>query len=108
MYSLHFYSGTHTQYLRDKADVALSNGLALFVTEWGTSQASGDGGPYLTEAQTWIDYMASKKISWCNWSFSDKDEVSAALKPGGCAGDWNNTSASGAFVKENILKSAGK
>jgi endoglucanase len=45
MYALHFYSGTHTSWLRDKANTARSAGLALYVTEFGTSQASGDGGP---------------------------------------------------------------
>nr|MDA3851763.1 glycoside hydrolase family 5 protein [Spirochaetaceae bacterium] len=32
-YSLHFYAATHKQSLRDKADVALNAGLALFATE---------------------------------------------------------------------------
>ena len=106
MYTLHFYSGTHTQWLRDKANAALSKGLALFVTEFGTSEASGNGGPYLDETQRWIDWMASKKISWVNWSFADKDEVSAALKPGSCGSNWNNTSVSGAFIKQRIISPA--
>ena len=33
-YTLHFYAGTHGQSYRDKAQVALNNGIALFVTEW--------------------------------------------------------------------------
>lgn len=107
MYALHFYSGTHTDWLRTKANTALSKGLALYVTEFGTSQASGDGGPYLEETQRWINWMATNKISWINWSFADKAEISAALSPGACSGgSWNATTQSGAFIKERILSPA--
>ena len=107
MYALHFYPGTHTQFLRNKGDKAIDAGLALFVTEFGTSAASGDGGPFLDEAQLWMDWMQERKISWINWSFADKAEVSAALNPGSCgSGSWNNTSTSGTFIKNQILNPA--
>lgn len=107
MYALHFYSGTHTSYLRDKANVAIANGAALFVTECGTSTASGDGGPYLTEMQTWIDWMATNRISWINWNYADKSETSSALSPGACGtSSWSNTSASGSFMKKKISSPA--
>jgi uncharacterized protein YjdB len=108
MYTLHFYSGSHSQSLRDKANIALANGIAVFVTEWGTSQASGDGGPYLSpESDDWISWMNSNSISWCNWSYSDKNETSAALMYGSClGGDWDNTSQSGEYVKSNLLNPA--
>lgn len=106
-YALHFYSGTHTQYLRDKGNTAIANGAALFVSECGTSTASGDGGPYLTEMQTWIDWMAANTISWANWNFADKSETSSALNSGSCASaSWNNTSASGTFMKQKMLSPA--
>src|SRR5690606_12838690 len=41
MYTLHFYSCTHTQWLRDIADEALALGAPLFVTEWGATAADG-------------------------------------------------------------------
>lgn len=107
MYALHFYSGTHTDWLRNKGNTAMANGAALFVSEFGTSQASGDGGPYLEETQRWIDWMATNKISWANWSYADKDEVSAALLSGACAAsNWNSTSQSGTFIKQQILSPA--
>ena len=103
MYTLHFYSGTHTQYLRDKAQVAINKGLALFVTEFGTTQASGDGGVYFDECNTWMDWMDARKISWVNWSFADKPESSAALKPGASnSGDWNMVSESGQYIKRKL------
>ncbi|MCQ2195774.1 MAG: cellulase family glycosylhydrolase [Paludibacteraceae bacterium] len=105
MYTLHFYSGTHTQYLRDKGDVALSKGLALFVTEFGTSRADGNGGVFLDECDVWMDWMKERKISWCNWSIAGKKETSNALNGGACdSGDWNNTSASGTYIKAKLLE----
>ena len=106
MYTLHFYSGTHTQYLRDKADKALNNGIALFVTEFGVSDASGNGGVYLEEAERWMEYLNSKNISWVNWSLADKDETSALLLPGTPENDISDDhlSESGKFIKEQIQK----
>lgn len=89
MYSLHFYSGTHmaSEDTTDRGNVmsngryALENGVAIFVTEWGTSEANGTGGPYLEKADHWIDFMNSNNISWCNWSLTNKNETSGAFMP---------------------------
>lgn len=82
MYTCHFYAGTHTQWLRDKITNALNNGIPVFVSEWGTSSADGNGGVFADETNKWLNYMADKKISWCNWSLCDKNETSAALNQG--------------------------
>ncbi|MCG8698931.1 MAG: cellulase family glycosylhydrolase, partial [Bacteroidales bacterium] len=103
MYTLHFYSGTHLYWLRDRVQTAINNNLPIFVTEFGTSQASGDGGPYFKEMDRWFEFLDANKISWVNWSFADKEEVSAALKVGACGSDYNNTSASGAYIKNRML-----
>lgn len=42
-YALHFYAGTHKQWLRDRAEQAMNAGIAIMVTEWGSVNASGDG-----------------------------------------------------------------
>jgi len=105
MYSLHFYAGTHGSSLRNKADYALSKGIALFVTEWGTSSASGGGGVFLPQAQEWMDFLATRQISWVNWSLCDKSESSAALNPGASPlGGWSDSqlSQSGLFVKQHM------
>ena len=107
MYTLHFYAGSHGQELRSKAETAISNGCAIFVTEFGTSSASGDGGYSPDATRTWISWMNEKNISWANWSFSDKGEVSAALASGACSGkNWNNTTESGALIKSLISENA--
>jgi endoglucanase len=82
MYTLHFYAGTHGAELRERIDSALKKGLPIFVSEWGTSRADGSGGVYLAESKVWLDFLDSRGISWANWSLCDKNETSAALKPG--------------------------
>jgi endoglucanase len=88
-YSLHFYGATHKAPLRQKAQRALDQGAAIFVTEWGTSEATGDGKLDRVETQAWLDFMDKNQLSWCNWSIADKQETSAALKPGAVGtGGW--------------------
>lgn len=87
MYTCHFYAGTHTQWLRDRVANAINNGIPIFVSEWGTSDASGNGGVFPDETQKWIDFMSANNISWCNWSLCDKNETSAALAQGSDASD---------------------
>ncbi|MBK8804433.1 MAG: glycoside hydrolase family 5 protein [Fibrobacteres bacterium] len=107
-YTLHFYSGTHGASLRNKANTALSRGVALFITEWGTTNADGgtvDSKVYTAESDTWLAWARDKKLSWANWSVADKAEASAALKPGTSAnGGWSdaNLTQSGLYVKGKI------
>lgn len=81
-YSLHFYAGSHRQFLRDKATQAMSKGIALFVTEWGTCDSSGNGGLDLTESDIWLRFLHLNSISWANFSLNDKAETTSTLKPG--------------------------
>ena len=106
MYALHFYSGTHKEELRNKVDKALNNGIAIFVSEFGVSDASGNGGVYLEEADKWMEYLNSKNISWVNWSLADKNESSALLEPNTSESDNINDhlSESGKYIKEQIKK----
>ena len=109
MYTFHFYAGSH--YSQNYIDDVLKS-VPLFVSEWGTSNYSGNGGNDYVNGQNWINLMAGQnssgiKVSWCNWSFCDKDESSAALAPGACGNNgWNNTSQSGTYVKNWILSPA--
>ena len=101
MYAFHFYAGTHGQWLRDKVSTALSKGAAVFVSEWGTSAADGNGGVYKSSAKTWMKFLNKHHLSWANWSYSDKNESSAALKPGANAENGilkKELSASGKYV----------
>ncbi|AUX40613.1 hypothetical protein SOCE26_020140 [Sorangium cellulosum] len=106
-YTLHFYATTHKQFLRDKAQTAMSKGLALFVTEWGTCAADGNGTLDTGEAQTWINFMNDNDISWANWALNDKAEACSALRPGSSGmGPWadNQLTDSGRWVKAKMLE----
>ncbi|WP_212567923.1 carbohydrate-binding domain-containing protein [Bacillus alkalicellulosilyticus] len=95
MYSVHFYTGSHAaggsyeegtpsaerSNVMSNARYALENGVAVFATEWGTSQADGDGGPFFDEADVWLDFLNGNNISWANWSLTNKNEVSGAFTP---------------------------
>jgi aryl-phospho-beta-D-glucosidase BglC (GH1 family) len=101
-YALHFYAGTHGQPLRDKAQVALDKGVPLFVTEWGTVNANGDGAVAEGETAAWMAFLKANHISNVNWSITDKAEGAAALVPGAsAAGGWTDAqlTASGAHVR---------
>ena len=103
-YALHFYSGTHKEELRKKCDYARNKGISIFVSEFGVSDASGNGGVFLDEGKTWLDYLKKNNISFVNWSLANKDESSALLKPNTNTPDDNNLSESGKFIKEEYNK----
>jgi len=73
MYTLHFYACDHGGYLVAKAKSALSRDLPLFVTEWGATKADGglDGTVCLPQAQTWMDFLKERGISWTAWKFDN-------------------------------------
>lgn len=104
-YAVHFYSCTHGQFLRDKVSTALSQGVAVFSTEWGNSEATGDGEVCIGETDVWLDFFDQNNISWVNWSLTTKEETSAALQPGASStGDWSisDLTPSGQYVRERL------
>ncbi len=104
-YTLHFYAGSHGQPIRDFAQTALNNNAAIFVTEWGSVNANGDGGVNYGETNAWVDFMKRNNISHANWALNDKAEGSSSLVPGASAnGGWagSQLTASGAFAKDII------
>jgi len=111
MYTLHYYAGTHKQYLRDRADSALKKGLPIFISESAGMEASGDGKIDRDEWQKWIDWSEKNKLSWITWSVSDKDETCSVLKAGAAAnGNWteNDLKESGILVRQYLRKYAAK
>ena len=101
MYTCHFYAGTHGAWLRQRIADAQKRGLAVFVSEWGASRADGSGGVFTQESETWLNFLHQNGISWASWSLCDKNETSAALKPGTPTNrPWtdNDLTPSGKFV----------
>jgi endoglucanase len=104
-YTLHFYAGTHGQFLRDKAQTALNRGVALFVTEWGSVNANGDGGVNTNETNAWMNFLKARGISHANWALNDKAEGASALVPGAStSGGWSASqlTPSGTLAKQII------
>ncbi len=111
MYTVHFYSCTHDQWLRDKAQVAIDAGLAIFVTEWGATDADGgvdDDTVCDEEADRWHDFMDANGISWAAWKLDDCDEASCLLRAGAPrAGDWETwLQGHGPYVVEKLTSGA--
>ncbi len=105
MYTLHFYAGTHKEWLREKGDYALSKGMALFVTECGGMNADGQGPIDVESTEAWIEWMDENDISYAFWSISDKEETCSMLLPSAPSeGPWTDTDLRpwGRFVKEQL------
>lgn len=96
-YTLHFYAGTHGESLRNKARQAINNGIALFVTEWGSVNADGNGGVNYSETDAWVTFMRDNNISNANWALNDKNEGASTYYP-----DSKNLTESGKKVKSII------
>lgn len=104
MYSLHFYAGTHKQWLRERADYAIGKGLPVFVSECAGMNADGDGPIDYDEWQKWVDWMDTHSLSRVMWSVSAKDETCSMIAVGGpCDGSWSESDIKewgGAVIKE--------
>ncbi|QFU90636.1 glycoside hydrolase family 5 protein [Amycolatopsis sp. YIM 10] len=98
MYTFHFYAASHKDEYFNALSRAASK-LPLFVTEFGTQTYTGDGGNDFSYSQKYLDFLASKKISWTNWNFSDDFRSGAVFKEGTCAGN--------SFTGTGPLKPAG-
>ena len=111
MYTIHFYSGTHGQSLRDKVQTALNAGTPIFCTEFGVCDASGNGSFNLDEADAWIDFFEEKGISYCCWSLCNKDESASYISPQSSKKyGWTNEDlgATGAWLINTYREKAGE
>ena len=61
----------------NNADAALEAGIPLFVTEWGSVNADGNGGVNDKSTQEWFEWIDKNQLSSCNWAINDKDEGSS-------------------------------
>lgn len=111
MYTLHFYAGSgahdnYKNYLRD----AVAAKFPVFVSEWGTTEASGSGNINAGNSRDWLSLLEQNKISWANWQFSDKSESSSLLKAGSCITEsWinfrtDNAGNSGKLIYDELRK----
>ena len=81
MYTFHFYAATHKGDMRKRLQSALKQGVPVFVSEYGISEASGTGKINKSQARSWMKLMSNYKVGRCAWNLSNKNESSAMIKP---------------------------
>lgn len=80
MYGFHFYANTHKDAMRGKLEGAIKAGLPVFVSEFGISEASGNGSVSTSEGNKWIKLLNKYNVSYVCWNLSNKNETSALIK----------------------------
>ena len=118
-YVLHFYAATHPKgSYGGRIDQALNAGYPVFISEWGTTNADGNGDPNSSATSEWTSYMDQKQIPNCNWSLrqqtsdvdqkSEKSAIFAGEKPliTAAALDAATYTTSGNIIKSYLTKNA--
>jgi len=103
MYAFHFYAATHSTALL----TPFTNQLPIFCTEWGLSEASGTGTLDQNNANAFMSIFdgnntGGQKISWCGWSWCDKNETSAYLQSGSCGSNPPRFTTAGNYAITKI------
>ncbi|OWV11884.1 MULTISPECIES: cellulase family glycosylhydrolase [unclassified Fibrobacter] len=114
-YTFHYYAGEEVQNSEwtHKVDVLgknpenmMNKGYSVFVTEWGNSGPSGDGGFTKSYSTTWYNWMKTNQLSGANWSVSNKAETASYFTTGVSAStpssQWSYTE-SGSWTNENVF-----
>ena len=114
-YVFHFYAASHSLgSFKGNIENCLNGGKAVFITEWGTTDANGTGNVSSSETNNWTSYMDQKNIPNCNWSLrhatiGGKTEASAmfdgsTLLNSKAALDNAKYTTSGNLVKSYLTK----
>ena len=107
MYTVHFYAATHGNTLRERTEDAVRQGVPVFISENGATEASGDGRIDAESEGEWIAMCERLGISWVCWSISDKNESCSMLLPRATAtGPWRDDVVKeyGRLVKQLLTK----
>ena len=103
MYALHFYAGTHKDDLRSRLETCVSNGLPVFISEFGMCDASGNGANDFDQTSKWFELIEKYNLSFCCWNLANKDESSSVFKAS-CqnTADWTEAdlNESGKWIRE--------
>ena len=118
-YVLHFYAASHSkgQY-GGNVSSALNAGYPVFISEWGTTNADGDGEPSSGASNEWTSFMDQNNIPNCNWSLrqqtsdvdqkSEKSAIFAGAKSLTTAAELDAATytSSGNIIKSYLTKNA--
>lgn len=104
VYALHFYANTHTDWLRNRLQNCYNQGLPVLVSEFGTCDASGNGGYNSTESTKWLKLLDSLNVGYINWSACGKSETASAFEHGtnlkAIKSGTSQLTASGKFIRD--------
>jgi len=116
-YVLHFYAASHSKgSYGGHVSSALNAGYPVFISEWGTTNADGNGEPSSSATNEWTQFMDQNNIPNCNWSLRqqtsavDKKSEKSAIFAGdtplitAAALDAATYTSSGNIVKEYLTK----
>lgn len=107
MYTLHFYAGTHKDDLRSRLETCVTDGLPVFISEFGTCDASGNGANDFDQTSAWMDLIEDYNLSFLCWNLSNKAE-SSSLISSSCSktADWTeeDLSESGKWMRNYFRK----
>lgn len=81
LYALHFYAGTHKDYLRDRMKTCIKLGLPIIVSEFGICDASGNGKLDYESGEAWKKLIEEYNVSFFCWNLANKGESSSIFKP---------------------------
>lgn len=111
VYALHFYANTHTDWLRNRVQSCYNKGLPILVSEFGTCDASGNGGFNAGQTKKWLGMLDSNNIGYLNWSACGKSETASAFKNGtnlkSIKAGTSQLTESGKLIRELYRKRAG-
>ncbi len=112
MYAFHFYASepAHNQWLTEKIGTAISRGLPVFVSEFGLSEASGDGNVDTGKAKEWLNRCDQYQVSYCAWSLSNDWRSSSLIKnSSGSTSGWrtDELTTAGNFIRNWYREKAG-
>lgn len=102
-YALHYYAASHNFW--GSMQTVSNRGYYVFVSEFGTCDASGNGNVDEGNSNTWWDAMDALDVSWCNWAISDVDEAASIVYPGSSIhGGWSaaDLTQSGTLVRNRL------
>lgn len=103
-YVFHFYAASHSVgSYSGRISKCKNDGKAVFISEWGTTDANGSGNTNTSAASEWENFMEQNKISNCNWSLRNAEST---------IGEKTNEasamfSGSTFLTKQSLLASAG-
>lgn len=105
MYTYHFYAGvSDCKFALSEISKALENGLPVFVSEWGIDGYKVTN-EHKEETKKFMNFLNQNRISWVNWSLSNKKEgYSFVSYETDKLHDWtmSDLTSSGKFVLEYL------